>query len=179
MRLFTGLPIDDKLRDAFPDLFGMPRDGVRVIGPGEMHITLQFIGDIEEQVAAAFASELSAIRSNPFEIDLDGVGCFEGKSQHRILHVEVPRSKPLLDLHDRIGQAMETVGLTREVRPYNPHVTLARVKRSTAGAPDTFLQAHTQFLTSMRIERFVLYRVHQRGETPQYERWFEYALSGK
>lgn len=179
MRLFTGLPIDDKLRDAFPDLFEMPRDGIRVTAPGEMHITLQFVGDIEEQFADAFANELSAIRSNPFEIDLNGVGCFEGKSQHRILHINVQRSKPLLDLHDRIGQTMETVGLTREVRPYNPHVTLARVERLAAGAIAPFLQAHTQFLAALRIERFVLYRVHQHGETPHYERWFEYALSGE
>lgn len=174
MRLFTGLPISDEFRNSFSDLFGTTSAGVRPVRVSEMHITLQFVGEIDDEAGHALANELTTVHLPPFELRLDGVGCFEGKSKHRILYVHVSRSEPLLELHDHIGRCMESVGLSREERPYNPHVTLARLKRTVDGIVEPFMDAHSEFRSTIAVDRFVLYRVHKQDQTQHYERWREY-----
>ena len=86
-RLFTGLEIPTTSRQSLAMLRGgLP--GARWIDPENYHITLRFIGDVDDDVAHEIASMLGRVRARGFELRFDGLRRSAGASRARSL----PRS---------------------------------------------------------------------------------------
>lgn len=101
------------------------------VRPGNIHLTLKFLGDIEqaqvEQVAAAMQS---AVRDHaPFELAVQGMGVFPTLRRPRVLWVGVGgQTDGLLSLYHSLEESLAGVGIAREARPFKAHLTLARIK---------------------------------------------------
>ena len=126
-RLFTGLEIPDDV--AFDlDLMRGGILGARWIDRESHHITLRFIGDIDDSLAREIAYELEGVEARPFALRLTGCGAFGGNKPHA-LYVRVEENaelRRLQSIHERICQVL---GLPPEPRKFTPHVTLARLVR--------------------------------------------------
>lgn len=175
-RLFVGIAIPDQIRAAFPDLYRSVVDGVRPTQAGDHHITLHFLGNVDDDVADAVREALHHVVSQTMTLTLTGVGCFGGKRRQRILWAGVEESAPLYHLHREVGRAIESVGLALETRLYNPHVTLARLNRPAFDFAEPFIAAHANFTMSLPVDRFSLYRVHAKDAPIHYEPWCNYPL---
>ena len=109
------------------------RTGVRGTPPGNLHITLAFLGPVTEAVLERVV-EVPPIPSAGFSIELDRLGFWRGS---RVLWLG-PRRQPaaLLQLERTLWDALVAVGFERERRPYRAHVTLARKAKPVEQAVD-------------------------------------------
>ena len=102
------------------------RSGGRGTPPGNLHITLAFLGPVT-QADLERVMEVPPIPSPEFPIELDRLGYWRGS---RVLWLGPTRQPAaLLDLERRLWDALVAVGFERERRPYRAHVTLARKAR--------------------------------------------------
>jgi 2'-5' RNA ligase len=136
-RLFTAIELPDEVRGELYRL-RMPLPGGRWIEPQNYHLTLRFVGDIQNREAREFIANLARLDTDGFEIRLSGLGAFGGDDPHAIFAGVEPdqRLEELARAHDK---AARNAGLASDPRPFKPHVTLARLRNSSAEAVARFL----------------------------------------
>jgi RNA 2',3'-cyclic 3'-phosphodiesterase len=155
-RLFTGLEIPpDVSLDLQIMQGGIP--GARWMDPANYHLTIRFIGDIEQGLAREIAHGLDAIAFKPFRLRLKGVGVFGGNKPHS-LYAGVEENAELRRLHDVHERLCQTLGLHAEPRKFLPHVTLARLKDAEPRALQRWVEVHGLYSThSFDVNAFVLF----------------------
>jgi len=156
MRLFTGLELPS---DITLDLNFMQGGvmGARWIDRESFHITLRFIGDINDALGRDVAQALGETEIRPFSIRLKNIDVFGGNKPHAIIaRVEENAELNRIQMaHERICQSL---GLMPEGRKFIPHVTLARLRDPDPLALRHFIESHALYRSRpMEIERFVLF----------------------
>jgi RNA 2',3'-cyclic 3'-phosphodiesterase len=142
LRLFVGIGFPPELKLQLSLLCsGVP--GAKWVDPGNFHLTLRFIGEIGEDVAADVDDALSRVRARRLTLQIAGTGVFGDKP--RSLWAGIERSPELVGLRDKIEQALIRVGLPPEQRKFAPHVTLARFRDPPREKLRDFLAAHARF----------------------------------
>ena len=155
-RLFTGLEIPSEIGFELSLKRG-GLSGARWIEPADYHITLRFIGDIDHALARDIDSLLADIRRAPFEITLDALMTFGG-DKPRILAARVQPTSALVDLQAEQERLLRRLGLAPEPRKYTPHVTLARLRNTSAVDVAQFIERNGLFaVRRFQAHRFVLY----------------------
>jgi len=124
-----------------------------------MHLTLGFFGDVPEDVDAKFRDKLSAIHFGVFFLPIAGVGTFPPKGPPKIIWIGIGRGHPhLFQLHKRVTDAALAVGLEPDLRPFHPHITLARCRDVSPQSMRKFLQTNVDLDAGMvHVESFHLY----------------------
>jgi 2'-5' RNA ligase len=155
-RLFTGLEIPPEIAQTLSMLRGgLP--GARWIDPQNYHVTLRFIGDVDDSDAREVASLLGRVRRGPFELRLDGLTSFGGKKPRAVV-ATVASSPALMEAQAEQERLMQRIGLEPEGRKYTPHVTLARLRDSSSRDVAEYLSARGLFRTlPFRVSSFVLF----------------------
>jgi 2'-5' RNA ligase len=155
-RLFTALEIPAETRLSLSMLRGgLP--GARWIDPENYHLTLRFIGDIDDALAREIGFMLGNVRRLSFELRLDGLTSFGGRRPRAVVATVAP-TQQLLELQAEHERLMQRVGLEPEGRKYTPHVTLARLRDSSAHDVADYLATRHPFRPApFRVSQFVLY----------------------
>jgi 2'-5' RNA ligase len=155
-RLFTGLEIPARVAQSLAMMRGgLP--GARWIDPENYHLTLRFIGDIDDSLAREIAGLLGRGQRAPFELRIDGLSSFGGRKP-RALVAAVPPVTPLMELQAEHERLLQRLGLPPEGRKYTPHVTLARLRESSSRQVADYLTARAHFRSSsFPVSRFVLF----------------------
>jgi RNA 2',3'-cyclic 3'-phosphodiesterase len=155
-RLFTGVEIPSDVGQHLAMLRGgLP--GARWVDPENYHLTLRFIGDVDDDVAHEIASLLGRVKRSPFEICVDGLISF-GSKKPRAVVAAVPPVAPLMEVQAEQERLMQRIGLEPEGRKYTPHVTLARLRDAAPRQVADYLSARGYVRTPpFRVERFVLF----------------------
>jgi len=125
MRLFFALWPDEAVRRQLAGVaegFELP-DGRRVPARN-LHLTLVFLGNVEDEVEACLMEGAAAIRTAPFALDFDQAGSFRGSGVAWLAPGECPSE--LLDLVARLRDLSARCDIETEERPYRPHLTIAR-----------------------------------------------------
>jgi 2'-5' RNA ligase len=177
LRLFVGIEFSPELRLRL-SLLQSGVAGAKWVDPGNFHLTLRFIGEIDEGTAADIDEALSRLKARPFSLQLAGAGVFGG-DKPRQLWVGVEREPALGSLQGKIEQALTRVGLPPEPRKFAPHVTLARLRDPKRGDIQQFLAAHAQFRAEpLRVDRFSLIASYPTKAGSVYEDQADYLLQG-
>ena len=175
LRLFVGIGFPPTLKLQLSLLrSGVP--GAKWVDPGNFHLTLRFIGEADEVVAADIDDALVRLRARRFTLQLAGTGVFGDRP--RSLWVGVERSPELVALRDKIEQALIRAGLPPEQRKFAPHVTLARLHNPALDQLRGFLAANAQFRADpLPVEGFSLIASFQTKAGSVYEDQAEYPLA--
>jgi len=175
LRLFVGIGFPPELKLRLSLLCsGIP--GARWVDPGNLHLTLRFIGEIAEDMAVDVDEALTRLRSRRFALQLAGTGVFGG-DRPRNLWVGVERNPDLVALRDRIEQALTRAGLPPEPRKFAPHVTLARLQNPPLDKVAEYLAAHASFRAEpLPVETFSLIASYQTKSGSVYEDQADYPL---
>ncbi|HEY2168288.1 MAG TPA: RNA 2',3'-cyclic phosphodiesterase [Candidatus Angelobacter sp.] len=91
-----------------------------------LHVTLKFLGHVDDAVVEQIKAALASIKSAPFEVRFEGVGFFPNPKAARVFWVGVDGGKSLPDLASTIDTTLERLGFAGETKTYHPHLTLAR-----------------------------------------------------
>jgi RNA 2',3'-cyclic 3'-phosphodiesterase len=175
IRLFVALGLPDNVAHSLLTLqSGVP--GARWSTREQLHLTLRFIGEVDEQDAGAIDDALASIFAPAFMLQLTAVGAFGGKTP-RALWAGVAPNNALMHLQRKIESAIQRLRFPAEERKYTPHVTLARLRGSPTARVAEYLADHSLYASSpFEVTEFALYssRLTPNGSIYAAER--QYAL---
>ena len=157
IRLFVGLELPEEMRQRLAFLgSGLP--GARWVDPGNYHLTMRFIGEVDGGRFEDIHAALTRIKAPALDLTLEGISTFGKADAPHTLWVGVQRNATLAALHAKVDRALVTAGLEPESRKFQPHVTLARLRKNAAGRLGSFVARHSLFRAGPgRIEHFVLF----------------------
>jgi len=105
--------------------------GVRWVAPGNFHLTLKFLGGIDEAMAAPIEARLCEQLSlfPRFTINAKGLGVFPSPKRPRVLWVGLTGDR-LIALASRVESALQQLGFPPETREFMPHLTIGRWRQT-------------------------------------------------
>ena len=173
LRLFVGIALPPELRLSLSLLCsGVPE--ARWVDAGNFHLTLRFIGEVDEGMASDIDAALLKVKARRFALTLAGVGQFGMHS----LWVRVEKNEALLQLQGKVEAALRRLKLPAETRRYAPHVTVARLRPPLGPRLQAFMAAHARFRAEpFEVERFDLVASYLTKSGAIYEDQAEYELS--
>ncbi|WP_454765731.1 RNA 2',3'-cyclic phosphodiesterase [Cupriavidus campinensis] len=132
--------------------------GIRPVPPGQLHLTLRFLGDQDEAGAARIGHALAGVTSPAPTLQVSGVGRFRGR-QGAILWAGLAPDPALLSLFDEIGHVLAEIGIAPEGRRFHPHLTVARCRPTVPDAVlrDWLAAQHDLTMPPWVADRFVLF----------------------
>jgi 2'-5' RNA ligase len=177
IRLFLGIELPEELVRRMA-LIQTGVERARWVAEENIHLTLRFIGEVPEDVAADAADALATVHAPPFALTVAGAGHFESRRRVRALWLGVERSDALMTLRERIESALVRGGLEPEGRKFKPHVTIARITNGSPGMARTWLAANTMFrAVPFTVARFTLFSSHLGRDKAIYSPEADFPLS--
>lgn len=137
MRCFIAIEVAEKVKTALAELQkelkGCNAD-IRWIKPENIHLTLKFLGNVDEKLLDKIKSKLkdTCNRYNGFSLEIKGMGISPDKRRPRVLWVDIRDNNSLTGLQRDIEEGMASIGFKKEDRRFSPHLTIGRF-RSSAG----------------------------------------------
>jgi len=175
IRLFTAIEIPETIRVRLSLLQGSA-PGARWTPIENLHLTLRFIGEVDERTATDIDDVLNDLRAPAFELALKGVGEFGGRDA-RALWAGVAPNPALQRLAAKIESALQRMGLEAETRKFTPHVTLARLRDAPLPKIREFLSGNNLFDSgNFPVRSFTLFSSHQTPKGSLYRAERTYAL---
>lgn len=175
-RIFAALPVPESISERLlplrSDLFG-----ARWRRPEQFHITLQFYGGVQTEMAEEIAAALERVQSPALELTLAGVGWF-GRKEPRAVYARIGENAALSALAADCRKIATKLGVKIDANPFSPHITLAYCKDTPlpdvmAWSEDYQVLASEPFL----IDQFHLYESFpSTGRSSRYQAQASYAL---
>lgn len=161
MRLFFALPLPGRIRRALSAL-RTDLGGARWVPEAQLHLTLRFLGEVDDAAAARVIERVHAERRDApwpaVRMAMRGVGVFGG-ARPRVLWAAVDPPEPARRIAESLERAVVAAGLPAERRPFAAHVTLARLRRPNGDALRAFLARESAFATdAFDVSDALLYR---------------------
>ena len=171
VRAFFALSPDDEVRETLADLGRevARKCRGRAVSPENAHLTLAFIGDVAKGSLPVLQAIGDRAPKMGFAVSFDSLGAWRASGVAWIAPAVLP--PPLLKLHSTLTDALAKAGFELEIRPFRPHVTLARrclqpLKRSSS--PPIVWRADKLYLIGSEL----------RSEGPVYRNLASWDLDG-
>ena len=148
-----------------------PRAKITWIPAERLHLTIRFIGEVDDHRAAAIHDSLAPpLPIAPFEMTLAGAGAFPRRGAPRVLWAGVADGKDrLLALEGEVSARLAPLGLAEEARPYSPHLTLARVREAGGLRTVRLLEGLTAHpVGATRVDAITLFQSRLSPKGPTY-----------
>lgn len=154
--------------------------GPRWTTEDQWHLTLQFLGQVEDDVVSDVSRALDGVSQiQPFAVRLGGGGAFPRVPRGRVIWLGVVEgAKGLGVLAGRVNQALEPVGFEAEKREYHPHLTLARLKVPGDVTPAVEALGEEPVGPAFVVSEVVLYESRLSPKGARYEAMGAVALEG-
>ncbi|MBN1511252.1 MAG: RNA 2',3'-cyclic phosphodiesterase [Phycisphaerae bacterium] len=140
VRLFIAVELNDAVRRRLADIqaeLDDVRACIKWVKPENAHLTLVFIGDVPDAMAAPIAGVMDRVAADtrPFALRLAGAGFFGRSRAPRVLWIGARGDlAAVTGLQARLAEALQELELALDPRPYRPHLTLGRVKGPSRGS---------------------------------------------
>lgn len=159
---------------------------VKWIETKNLHMTLKFLGNVDEMDMVALCKALDAVAKEvePFDIELGGVGAFPDPRFARTLWLGLLRgAEEIMELHKTLDAKLRPLGFRSEERAFKPHLTIGRVQDSEQSVFDdlaTRLAALKDFHGGVSdVSEVTLFANDPRRDGPAYDPLHTAELSGK
>ncbi|HEX7555217.1 MAG TPA: RNA 2',3'-cyclic phosphodiesterase, partial [Leptolinea sp.] len=140
MRTFIAIPFQkntlDRLALIQKNLQSGIREGVSWVNPMSVHLTLKFLGEVDEPTIIKINQELEEVgrSTTEFNVTCGGIGCFPNDRHPKVIWFGVLADSQLWELQKQVENFCFDLGFPREERKFSPHLTLGRVKNEL-GSP--------------------------------------------
>jgi 2'-5' RNA ligase len=135
VRTFVAVDVSPAIRSrlsALQDALGRAGVSARWASADSFHVTLVFLGDVEDRDLARLCRDVAAVcaEHDPFAMSLQGVGAFPTPERARVVWAGVDEgAAELIALNEALSSKLSEAGLYfGDVHRFNPHLTLGRVK---------------------------------------------------
>jgi 2'-5' RNA ligase len=184
LRLFTAVPLPAALTKKLAEVQSSLESSlvpIRFVPPENLHLTLHFLGPTPSNLLEDFHHDLGAAahRHRPFDLALNGLGCFPDTENPRVLWAGIRDAHGRLkELEEDCRRVLDQYRLFKLEQDYVPHVTLGRL--SGSGGSKAFENALKQWgsLGRLPVEKFVLFQSRQDAGRTVYGTVEEFVLKG-
>lgn len=153
--------------------YELANEKIKWTAPENIHITLLFIGDTAEESVIKIDSVLKKLCKGfgCFDLVIRGLGVFKNIADPRIIWAGLNESSELTKLNNLIAGSLRVTGINFEDRPYNPHITLGRIKHVEERSKlkqltDRYQQTEIQ---KLKVSEVILYESILKPEGPVYK----------
>jgi RNA 2',3'-cyclic 3'-phosphodiesterase len=178
VRAFLAIEIPDELKRKLAPL--RTREQVRWVEPSTLHVTLRFLGEVDEEQVEEVAEAATTLARDtpPLRLVLRGGGSFPGRSRPHVLWVglagEVGR---LTALVASLEAALRGLGFPAADHPFTPHVTVGRVKEGVPAEAVAKVEAIGE-LGHFKAESLILFRSDLRPSGAVHTELYRVPLGG-
>jgi 2'-5' RNA ligase len=167
MRLFIAIEFEDaadylkQIQEQLPD--------AKATFPKQFHLTLKFLGEVEEDKVEEIKNKLSKVKFEPFAAKLGEIGVFPSESFIRVVWVGVEDGEKIIQLQQEIENTLTEF---KQDKRFHPHITLARIKFIEEEKKKEFVEALKNIKVGQKeseIKNFKLIKSTLTPESPVYE----------
>ena len=181
MRLFVAVELSPDAAAAALDLLEVlrarasrlaPHSRISWVAPDRLHVTIRFIGHVDDDKAPAIAEALvPAIGIEPFDLTIAGVAVFPSKGPPRVIWAGLSSGEDRLGAIERVvSDRLAALGVAPEDRAFTPHLTLARVREAGGLRSPALLEGLDQTaLGSTRVDAITLFESRLSPKGPTYQ----------
>jgi len=184
MRSFFAFEISDVVKNELESLLKPIRRlflPLRWVDINNIHITLLFLGDVEQNVIDLVKPKVEAIclKTNSFNFSVEGGGFFGTSKQPKVLWAGISGLlEDVAILKNAVEEQFEPFGIKPEKRPFKPHLTLGRFKDRPE--EKTLLKCLTEFenfkSSAFNVNNLVLFKSDLSSKGPVYTKIFTFDL---
>lgn len=181
MRCFVAIDIDDALRERITSAtqkLRLSSRGIKWVEPRLLHITLKFLGEVEDNRVSAADRALAetAASHDPFTLCFCGCGVFPGMKDPRVLWIGLKPAAELAAVFSEIEERFGLIGFGREKRRFSPHLTIGRVRENDGDMMDLteFLRMKDEHFGDVRVHEILLMKSVLKPSGPEYSRIFSH-----
>jgi 2'-5' RNA ligase len=156
-QFFVSLALPQPCQDALARLRAKV-EGAIWTARDQLHLTMRFLGEVEEPLIERVEQALTGVRVQPFVLPIEGVGRFPPRGPAKALWAGIGRgSTRLYQLRQQIDDAVLSAGWRGVLRSFDPHITVGRVGSTSQRGVDPWLSDHREFVgPPFRVEAFYL-----------------------
>ena len=134
MRLFIAALIPEEIRKQLLKYINSLKsdiDGVKWEKSDKLHITLKFLGNVEESKLDDITNLLSRLveRCSPFKYEISEFGGFPNLNNPKVLYMGLSENREFSRFQQNLDQGLSELGFEKEYRRFIPHITLGHVKK--------------------------------------------------
>ena len=173
MRLFIAIELPEDIKNYLRQIQQQLPE-VRMSKAKDFHLTLKFLGEIDETMAENIKRELEKISFEKFSLTLSDIGVFPNERNVRVVWTGLKECKELIKLQKAVEAALRSFGFKSDKR-FHPHLTLARIKH--VDDKKLFMEKLKTIKTQGKtfpVKSFCLFRSILTPECPVYEVLGEY-----
>jgi 2'-5' RNA ligase len=179
MRLFIAIDLDDAARDTIAAeqkrlVSAIGKVGgsrLTIVRPEQMHLTLVFLGEVAEPIAAQLTEGIAApVDQRAFDLTFAGIGVFPPRGSPNVLWVGVTEgAREVAGLQHELARRVGELGIPLETRPFHAHLTLARWRESRSADRSHALDAAARNVVArIRVDHATLYHSRLSPSGPTY-----------
>jgi RNA 2',3'-cyclic 3'-phosphodiesterase len=187
VRSFLAFDVNDELREYFKhiihDLQKACAD-VRWVKPENIHLTLKFLGDVQEGDLDKISSTVAGHCLNvaPVTSFFTGIGAFPDLRCPKIVWGGLDDdSRAITSLAGDLEKSLAGYGIPQEQRPFKPHVTIGRVRsqHNVRNLTDLIDEMSSDHIIEQKFTKMILYQSTLTTQGPLYEVLREFDMKGK
>lgn len=178
VRTFVAVDLPEELRERVAETAQALRGSaarLTFVAPGQIHVTLAFLGEVTPEMVGAVADALGAVRPEPFAV-LVGPIVGNSRSSPRTIWCPCASDGALAALAGGVSGALEPLDFPPERRPFRGHATVARVKAFHPSLLERLAGLPREGFGSFTVDRFRLKRSTLTPQGPVYEDIVEVVL---
>lgn len=152
-----------------------PPGALKWVSAENVHLTLEFLGELPETTINQIKTTLrdTFITFPDFELTIHGLGMYPNTKQPRVVWLGITGGKPLNQLHAHLLQALESIHILPDSKPFSPHLTLARARRGITKTEaqeigSSFSQFKVGTIGTFGVGAIVLYQSQLTPKGPLY-----------
>lgn len=148
----------------------------------DFHITLTFLGELDDKQLTYVEHYLNNLESQPFILTLDQLGIFGNQEKPRVLWAGLKHSHELHEVHQKINSMLTQKEFSIDNRSYRPHITLAKKWNDPSIYLDSkqfkMMQKNVQsIVTSFEVDTIHLFKIFPQ-QMPKYKKYKSFPLRG-
>ena len=133
MRTFIAIELPREIKDILAGIqeeLRQARADVKWVNPENIHLTLKFLGEIEQDLVKQINALLENIaqENSCFRLYLSGLGAFPKLRYPRVIWISAASDQPVIDIANDLERRLVKIGLPAESRRFSTHITLGRVR---------------------------------------------------
>jgi len=155
---------------------------VRWIAPQNMHITISFLGNVTEPMIQAIkdSMEFTCRKFPPIELEFSGLGAFPSPAEPQVIWVGVKeKTGALLRFHADIIKVLKSTGFKLDDKPFQPHVTIGRVKSSVPLSEELLTPQEAPVFGRTTVKELLCYRSDLSPKGADYYMLWKLLLRGR
>ncbi len=179
MRLFTAVELNEEIKNEIVRVASdLKCNGVKVAKREELHITLTFLGDVEEANIDSIIDALKTVKSASFSVKVQGIGTFNPEYIKIVFAKIADGYEGIKGIYRQAAEALDSHGIFFDKKEYLPHITIARVKNlKDKQSLYSFIEKYkNKEFGSFKVDSFSLFKSTLMQSGPEYHTLYKFDL---